>query len=147
MAGLIDIGSAVAGPLTKIVGDVLNRVLPAEKMSEKDRATIEANVLLEMSKMDFSEVSAQMQINIEEAKSSSLFVAGWRPFVGWICGSALGYNFVLQPCLAFLIGAYRLQLPPLPVIDYGSLSAILLGMLGLGGMRTYEKIKGVAGKS
>lgn len=144
MAGLIDIGSAVAGPLTKIFGDVLNRILPPEKMSEKDRAAIEGQLMLELSKMDFQQLFGQLNINLEEAKSGNLFVSGWRPFVGWICGSALAYNFVLQPFLAFAIGAFQAKLPPLPVLDFGSLSAVLLGMLGLGGMRTFEKIKGVS---
>lgn len=146
MAGLVDIGSAVAGPLTKIVGDVLNRILPPEKMSEAERAKIEAGVLLEITKMDFGQLESQLQINLEEAKSGKWWIAGWRPFIGWICGVSLAYTFVLQPFVAFTVGVWAKQLPPLPVLDTGSLMTILLGMLGLGGMRTYEKLKGVSGK-
>jgi hypothetical protein len=144
MAGLVDLGMALGAPLTKIVGDVLNRVLPAEKMSEKDRAVIESQVLLELQKADFGALNAQLAINLEEAKGG-FFVAGWRPFIGWVCGSSLAYTFVVQPFMAFAIGVFAWKLPPLPVLDTGSLMTILLGMLGLGGMRTYEKIKGVSG--
>jgi hypothetical protein len=144
MAGLIDIGSAVAGPLSKILGDVLNRVLPPEKMSEKDRVQVENQVLLELQKMDWSQLQGQLLINLEEAKHQNLFVAGWRPFIGWTCGVALAYSFVLQPFAAFLVGVYKWQLPPLPALDASSLMTILLGLLGLGGMRTFEKLRGVA---
>lgn len=143
MAGLVDLGSALGGPLVRLVGDVLNRVLPPEKMSEKDKAQIESAVLLELSKMDFSQLQGQLAINLAEARSENVFVSGWRPAVGWTCAASLAYTFVIQPMAAFAIGVWRLQLPPLPVLDTGSLMAILGGLLGLGGMRTYEKIKGV----
>jgi hypothetical protein len=87
--------------------------------------------------------AGQLAINLEEAKSTSLFVAGWRPFIGWTCGSALAYNFILQPFLAFIIVAWRMQLPPLPVLDMASLLTVLSALLGLSAMRTYEKVQRV----
>lgn len=86
---------------------------------------------------------AQMDVNKAEASHSSIFVAGWRPFVGWVCGLALAYHFILQPLLVFLsyLSGIELQLPP---FDMNTLLTILMGMLGLSGLRTFEKTQGVA---
>lgn len=135
--------SAILGFLSAPLAEILKRVLPPEKMSEAERAQIEAALLIELSKLDWQQLHGQLQINLEEAKSQNVFVAGWRPFVGWTCGAALAYQFVLQPFLAFIVGVYRLQLPPLPQLDMGQLVTILLGLLGLGVMRTYEKSRGI----
>ena len=83
---------------------------------------------------------AQIEVNKVEANSNSLFVAGWRPFVGWTCGVALCYHFVLQPFLLFLVYSFGYQVD-LPVFDMSTLTTILLGLLGLGGMRSFEKVK------
>ena len=135
--------SMLIGPVSEVINTVLKRILPAEKMSETERAKLEAEILLELSKQDWSAAQAQLEINKQEAKHESVFVSGWRPFVGWVCGSALAYHFVLQPSLVFFIALFKWQVPPLPAFDMDSLLTVLLGMLGLGGMRTYEKFKGV----
>lgn len=140
MAGLIDIGSAIAGPAVKVVGDVLNRLLPPEKASEIDTKRLEAEVLLELKSQDFKALEGQLAINLADAQSGRWWQSGWRPFIGWVCGASLAYSFVLQPFLAFWIGLYKWQLPPLPMLDSGDLTTILLGMLGLGGLRTWEKV-------
>ncbi len=90
--------------------------------------------------------SQQAAINVEEAKSESVFVAGWRPFLGWTCGAAFAYKFVLQPFLVFIIVACHIQfdIKLLPALDWSEMSTVMLGMLGLGGMRTFEKIQGVS---
>ena len=87
----------------------------------------------------------QAQTNIEQAKHSSIFVAGARPFVMWVCGFALLYKFILYPFLKFVLVVFAPDFPvaQLPVIESSELTTILLGMLGLGGMRTFEKMKGV----
>jgi hypothetical protein len=89
--------------------------------------------------------SQQSAVNAEEAKSNSIFVAGWRPFIGWICGAAMAYKFVIQPFLVFIIVACQIDfnIKLLPVMDWSEMSTVLLGMLGLGGMRTFEKMNGV----
>ena len=86
---------------------------------------------------------AQLEVNKVEAGSTSLFVSGWRPFVGWTCGVALCYHFILQPFLTFLLFAFGYQIT-LPTFDMGTLTTILMGMLGLGGLRSYEKVKRAA---
>jgi hypothetical protein len=85
--------------------------------------------------------NAQAEINKIEAGSSSLFVAGWRPFIGWTCGVALAYNYVLMPFIVWFVMNFYPDAPGMPVLDNSELMTILLGMLGLGAMRTYEKVK------
>jgi hypothetical protein len=85
---------------------------------------------------------AQADVNLAEAQSSSRFVSGWRPFIGWICGFALLYGAMLQPVLAWLALGINVPVPPAP--DQSQLMTVLLGMLGLGTLRTVEKYNGVA---
>jgi hypothetical protein len=88
----------------------------------------------------------QLEINKVEAASSSLFIGGWRPAVGWVCVAALAYQFVLSPFIRF-VAIIAMDTPPeFPVLDSSQLTPILIGMLGLGGLRTYEKINNVAKK-
>jgi hypothetical protein len=80
---------------------------------------------------------AQVKVNEKEAQHRSIFIAGWRPFVGWTCGIALFYHFIVQPVLVFFMDK------PAPSFDMSTLSTILMGMLGLGGLRTFEKYKSI----
>lgn len=86
----------------------------------------------------------QTDINKIEAASSNLFVAGWRPAIGWICGTGYAYAFIVQPFLIFTITAFQVQLntAQLPTLDIGEMSLMLANLLGFGAMRTYEKVKG-----
>ena len=86
---------------------------------------------------------AQLEIHKAEAASGSVFKGGWRPFVGWVCGIALLYHFILSPLILFGITLTGIEIPPIPAFDMGSLMTVLMGMLGLGGLRTYEKQKGI----
>ena len=86
----------------------------------------------------------QIEINKAEATHKSRFVAGWRPFVGWSCGVALAWHFIGQPIAVFVISYTGVEAPPLPAFDMDSLLTVLLGMLGLGGLRTFEKTKNIA---
>src|SRR5512146_2557505 len=92
----------------------------------------------------------QIQTNIEEAKSTNWFVAGWRPFVGWICGSAFAYSYIVLPFLQFAAYGFGTDtmiahLNQLPKLDLGEMMPVLLGMLGMGGLRTAEKLKDAEG--
>ena len=82
-------------------------------------------------------IELQGEINKIEAQHRTIFVAGWRPFVGWVCGFALAYNFILRDLLIWFIGPE--QVPPALQMEH--LMTVLIGMLGLGGMRTFEKFK------
>jgi hypothetical protein len=86
---------------------------------------------------------AQIEVNKAEAASGSVFKGGWRPFIGWVCGIAFLYHFVLQPLLLFAIAVAGVQLPALPEFDMGTLLTVLGGLLGLGSLRTFEKTKGI----
>lgn len=80
----------------------------------------------------------QVAINMIEAKHRTVFVAGWRPFIGWICGAALGMEFVINPCIEWAVQR------PGPDMDTALLLQLVLAMLGLAGMRSWEKSKGAA---
>tara|TARA_R100000700_G_C3138705_1_gene121218 strand:- start:105 stop:476 length:372 start_codon:yes stop_codon:yes gene_type:complete len=116
--------NVVAGIIDKVAGHVDKFTLDKEE---------KAQLIQEINK-------AQIEVNKVEANSSSLFVSGWRPFVGWTCGVALCYHFVLQPLLTFILYSFGNEVV-LPTFDMGTLTTVLLGMLGLGGMRSFEKVK------
>ena len=82
-------------------------------------------------------ISLQTKINEIEAGHRSIFVAGWRPFIGWICGFALAYNFVIRDLFIWVLQPEEIP----PALQMEHLMTVLLGMLGLGGLRTYEKLK------
>ena len=84
----------------------------------------------------------QMEINKAEASSPSLFKGGWRPAVGWSCCFGLIYEFLARPLLPFFATLAGQEVPPLPPLDTATLMTLLMGMLGLGGMRSYERVSG-----
>lgn len=89
----------------------------------------------------------QIETNQAEAAHRSRFVAGWRPMVGWVCAIALAYHFIVHPLLVFALVAFNpsgFDPGSLPEFDMDSLMTVLLGMLGLGGLRTFEKFKGIS---
>ena len=88
---------------------------------------------------------AQIELNKVEAVHTNVFVSGWRPFVGWVTGVALSYHFILAPLVQFSFALAGTE-QDLPEFNFSQLSTILMGLLGLGGLRTFEKMKGVASK-
>jgi hypothetical protein len=130
--GLLD---TLIGPVTSII----DKIVP-----DKDQAAKLAHEIATMSeKMANEQVLAQLEVNKAEAASGSLFKGGWRPAIGWICGIALLWSFILQPFLVFFLLVFGVDLPPLPEVGTADLMPILLGMLGLGGLRSYEKVQKV----
>jgi hypothetical protein len=129
-----------------MLSTVLDRVLPDQKVATEAK--------LEMLKLAQSGELAQLNANLQlatgqidvnkvEAANASLFVSGWRPFVGWTCGAAFAFKFIGGPA-AFVIAQWIGHPITLPVFDFTEMSTILMGMLGLGAMRSVEKIKGAA---
>ena len=94
---------------------------------------------------ELAQMTGQLEINKTEAASSSLFVAGWRPAIGWVCAAALAYQYVFKPLMTWLLGAAHIVVPAMPGLDE-HLWELMLGMLGMGGLRTFEKVQGVASK-
>lgn len=126
---------ALIGPVTGLLDKFV------EDKDQKNALAHEIATLAE--KQAHQAALSQIEVNKEEAKSRSIFVAGWRPFIGWTCGVALAYHFVLAPIIIFGTTVFGFQIPELPVFDMDSLMTVLLGMLGLGGLRTFEKAKGL----
>ena len=91
---------------------------------------------------DLKLATGQNEVNKVEAASSSLFVAGWRPFVGWVCGAAFAFKFIGGPLLV-VVCAFAGHPVTLPEFDFSEMSTLLFGMLGLGALRTVEKVKKV----
>lgn len=83
----------------------------------------------------------QIDVNVEEAKSSNLFLAGWRPFVGWVCGISFAWTIFLQPFLTYLVVITGHPVPNLPPLDMYQTMTLLTGMLGMAKLRTDEKLK------
>jgi hypothetical protein len=126
--GLFDIGSVIEAG-----AELLGRFIP-----DKNEAMRLSHEIATMGqKQGHESAMAQIEVNKVEAASNSLFVAGWRPFVGWTCGGALFNNFILIPYMAL----FTAKIVPL---DLTVMLPILIGMLGLAGTRTFEKVKGVA---
>tara|TARA_R110002020_G_scaffold383526_2_gene594166 strand:+ start:230 stop:637 length:408 start_codon:yes stop_codon:yes gene_type:complete len=122
------------------ITNVVGRFLPEDKEARaKAERELEAQLAMHLAKIDI----AQLDINKTEAAHRSIFVAGWRPFIGWTCGVALAYTYVIQPILVFGLGQAG-YLITLPTMELGEMMPVLMGMLGLGGLRTFEKFKGVA---
>lgn len=131
--------------MTPIVGDliqgaveIIGKFIPdADKRVE---AQLELAKLADGAQAREDELlRGQIEVNKVEASSSNIFVAGWRPFIGWTCGVSLGYTWIVAP-----IAKPLFHLATLPVIDPGQIYPIVLAMLGIGGMRTVEKLQGVA---
>jgi len=131
----IDPITAGIGLVDKFIGKfVKDKDLAAKLRAEATSETFQGEIAL---------LLGQIEINKEEAKSEKWWKAGWRPFIGWTCGVALAAKFVLFPILQFLIIIFMTNPVTLPVIGVGELMPVLLGMLGLGAMRSYEKKGGV----
>lgn len=130
---------SILSSLVPAVSNVLDKVV--EDKDQKAKLAHEIATLAE--KQSHEAQMAQILTNREEAKHRSIFVAGWRPFIGWTCGVALAYHFILAPLIVFGVAWSGAEIPEIPAFDMDSLMTVLLGMLGLGGLRTFEKHKGL----
>ena len=138
------------GSIVKNVGDIADDLFTSDEERLK--------IALKEKEIDATLIQSQLNVNAQKAQHGSVFVAGWRPFIGWVGGIALAYQFVLYPLLIWIwalgqaqgwipcyidasqtTGACTFSTPP--VFDSGPLFAIVTGMLGVGGMRSYDKLK------
>jgi hypothetical protein len=136
------IADAIAG----VVGKIIDRAWPDP--------TQKAAALLELEKMkqagEFKQLDADLQamqmqadVNKVEAGSSDPFTSRWRPFVGWVCGTALAWHYIGRPLAGWVLLLAGNE-TPIPAVDLGDLIVILLGLLGLGGLRSYDKLHGTS---
>lgn len=137
------------GGIIQAIGQVAGDLITTDK--ERLSAELELRRLgLEEDKLKADLVRGQLEVNRAEAASSSLFVAGWRPAIGWIGAAALGYQFLLYPLLVWAWSLLQARgvapgnLQPPPMLDTDALWVVLSGMLGIAGLRSVEKVKGVA---
>lgn len=130
-------------PITSIlnIGNTLiDRLIPDKTQS----AAAKAQLLQMQLAGEFDLAKGQLTVNAAEAGNQSLFVAGWRPFVGWGCGFAFIYTYILHP-MTLTIAALahsNVDISKLPPLDISQMMPVLLGMLGLGAMRSYDKAQG-----
>ena len=113
-------------------------------IEDKDQKAALAHEIATMSQKHAQELSlAQIEVIKAEAQSGSLFKGGWRPAVGWVCAIAFLYHFLLKDIIMFVCAFAGVDIPDLPEFDMSTLLTVLGGMLGIGGLRTYEKQKGL----
>jgi len=130
---MMSLVSNLIGPVSGLLDKVIE---------DKDQKAQLAHEIATMSDNHAQQaLMGQLEINKAEAASGSIFKGGWRPFIGWVCGVAFAYHFVLQPLIVFVVTAAGVDIPELPEFDMGSLMTVMMGMLGLGGMRSIEKLK------
>jgi hypothetical protein len=138
------IASALGGNIATGVGDIIKlfKIDPTVALQNQTELT---KIQFDLQGKIIDSVTAQIQVNLAEAQSKSLFVAGWRPWIGWVCGVAFAYAFVLQPLLTFgLVACHvKFDVTQLPKFDISQMMPVLLGMLGLATARTVEKINGI----
>jgi hypothetical protein len=141
--------SAAASPAAAMV-DGASKIIGMFKLSPELKAQLESQLTAENLDAQKAELAAsvaamqgQLEINKQEATSTNMFIAGWRPAVGWVCVVALAYAYVGEPFLKFVLAIRHPDLiAHLPVLDTGNLlSTLLIPLLGLGALRTYEKVK------
>jgi len=118
-------------PITKLAGKFIKDKDALERFKHEVQMTLHASDL------------AQMKVNKAEAAHKSLFVAGWRPFIGWVCGVGLLYSVMLRDLIVWVMALIDPTLMPPPDPDTTQMTTVLMGMLGMGGLRTFEKYKGV----
>jgi hypothetical protein len=124
----------IVGPLFKVI----DKIIP----DPQAKAQMQLELIRLQQSGELAQMTGQMEINKVEAASPDLFRGGWRPFIGWICGAGLLYQFLLRPLLGWLSNINGWAVPP--PLEMDTLLTLLLGMLGLGAYRTAEKVKGVA---
>ena len=122
------------GAVSDLASTVINKIWPDK--SEVEKQQLAAAVMV---------VQGQLDINKVEAASPSVFVSGWRPFIGWVCGTGCAWNWVGLPVASFILTVIGKPITLSPA-DLTEMMPLLLGMLGLGALRTVEKINNVAAK-
>lgn len=127
LSGLLSVGEKL---IDKLIPDPKQKAEALQKLKEMEQTG------------DLAVIAGQNEVNKIEAASSSQFVAGWRPFIGWVCGTALAMQLVVGPMVTY-VADLNGKPTKFPVMETELLTTLLVGMLGLGGMRTVEKLNKV----
>ena len=126
------------GPIISVVSSVLDKVIPDNNAKEKAKADIEKALIDNSAQINL----AQAETNKIEANHRSVFIAGWRPFLGWVCGIGFAWIFVLNPILQWGLALYGIN-SVLPQLQTDVLMELTIALLGLAGLRSWEKAKGI----
>ena len=130
----MSIFAALVGPVTGLLDKFV------EDKDQKNALAHEISTMAERHSQE--QMLAQLEVNKAEAASSSIFVSGWRPATGWVCVLGMAGNFIVTPFANFVLALLEVQVF-IPLVPLDTMLPVLLGMLGLGGLRTLEKAKGV----
>ena len=131
-------------PLEAVLGlatSLIDRIFP----NPAQKASAQLELLKLQQSGELAQITGQLDINKIEAANVNLFVSGWRPAIGWVCALALAYQYLVRPLSGTIAMMTGHTLPPLPGLD-DNLWQLMMGMLGMGGLRTFEKVQGVAAK-
>jgi len=138
----MSIWDTIAAPIIAII----NKVVPDKTAAAQAIATLNQMQLQGQLQEEFAQLqavtSSQSDVDKVEAANTNVFVSGWRPAIGWVCGAALASQYIFRPVLQWGFALAHQPLPTLPGID-DNLWQLMFGLLGLGTLRTVEKIKGV----
>ena len=129
-------------PVLGIVDGIVDHFVPDKTEAAKAKSELRSKIVDNQHEIN----KAQIAVNVQEAKHKSIFVAGWRPAVGWICAFSLLWHFVLVRMIAWGALIAGVKIPAPPELDVGPLMTLLLGMLGIAGMRSFDKKQGTASR-
>ena len=137
----------LVGGIFDLAGKVFDKLFPNPE--EKAKAQLELFKLQQEGafkelEAELTLATGQMKINEAEANSPDFFRGGWRPFIGWVCGCGLAYQFLIRPILTFILMVAETKVQTLPTLELDTLMTLLFGLLGLGTLRTVEKLKGAS---
>ena len=130
------IAAALPGLLGSLTA-MADRLIPDKAKA----AEIQLEILKVIQEADKVAIGGQLEVNKTEAASESVFVSGWRPFIGWVCGLAFAGQFLVGPATQYVFVLMGKPMPVVPQMEWETLMPVLLGMLGLAGARTFEKVK------
>lgn len=138
------IWNLVAGPILGIINKVIpDKAAAAAAASKLQEMAAQGELTEELTQLK-AVTSAQSDVDKVEAASTSLFIAGWRPGIGWVCCAALALAYIIGPLFTW-VAALVGQPTPFPTFDLGALMPLMFGLLGMGTLRTVEKLKGAQG--
>ena len=120
------------------VGKLVDRMFPDEDAAKQEKLKLKQELLKQLQSVDL----AQIEVNKVEA-AGNMLQRSWRPTIGWVCALAFAFHFLVQPMIVFIASLSGHQIP-LPEFDMSALMSITMGLLGLGGLRTFEKYKGIS---
>ena len=129
IAAIASLAGTLVGPIASLISEVVT------DKDKRDELAFKVSTLV--ATQAHENAIAQLKVNEREAAHNSMFVAGWRPFIGWTCGTAMAFNYLIVP----IADGFGFQMT---VLDIITMFPVLMGMLGFAGLRSYEKVKGVS---